>query len=96
MFTAYIDDSGTDPQQQVANATVLIIPAARIVTLESEWNQLRKREGFSHWHTSEFVARNPKSEFANWDDPKHERVFRRVRELCKKYAAVATGFPPRS
>lgn len=94
MFTAYIDDSGTDPQQQVANATVLIIPANRIIALESEWTRLREKENFSNWHTSEFVARarNPKSEFANWDDAKHERVFRRVREICKKYCVQPMSF----
>jgi Protein of unknown function (DUF3800) len=92
MFTAYVDDSGTDPQQQVANATVLIIPAARIIALESEWNRLREKEQFSYWHTSDFVARNRKSEFANWDDVKHERVFRRVRQICKKYCVQPMSF----
>ena len=30
-FTVYLDDSGTDPSQKVANATALIIPASRIL-----------------------------------------------------------------
>ena len=85
MFTAYIDDSGTDPAQPIANATALIIPAKRIVALQNEWDKLRKNQGFDKFHTSEFVFRNPKSEFAQWDDPKRELVFRRVREICKKY-----------
>jgi len=92
MFTAYIDDSGTDPKQQIANATTLIIPAARIISLEREWDTLKLKEGFSEFHTSEFMARNSESEFANWDDEKHERVFRRVRDICKKYAVQAMSF----
>ncbi len=91
-FTAFIDDSGTDPKQQIANATVLIVPASRIVALEAEWNRLKEKEGFSCWHTSEFAARNPKSDFANWDDAKHVRVFRRVRNICKKYCVQPMSF----
>jgi hypothetical protein len=94
MFTAYIDDSGSDPNQAVANATALIIPGARIVALEREWDALKRKEGFSCWHTSEFVAgkKNPKSEFAKWDDEKHDRVFRRVRNICKKYGVQPMSF----
>jgi Protein of unknown function (DUF3800) len=92
MFTAYIDDSGSDPNQAVANATVLIIPAARIIALEREWNTLKAKEGFSEFHTSEFIARNPKSDFANWTDQKQEQVFRRVRDISKKYTVQAMSF----
>jgi hypothetical protein len=34
MITTYLDDSGTDPNQRVANANALIIPAARLNLLE--------------------------------------------------------------
>lgn len=91
-FHAYIDDSGTDPSQQVANATVLIVPSARIPALESEWNRLKAKEGFSYWHTAEFSARNPKSEFAAWSDVKHQRVFRKVRAICKKFCVQSMSF----
>src|SRR5271155_4361077 len=37
MFRAYIDDSGTDPEQQVAIASMLIMPATRIPALDREW-----------------------------------------------------------
>lgn len=92
MFTAYIDDSGTDPQQSVANCSVLIIPASRLVALESEWNRLKEKEQFSCWHTSEAAARNRDSDFANWDGVKYERVFRRVRQICKKYCVQPMSF----
>ena len=89
MFTAHIDDSGSDPAQAVANATALIIPARRILALEREWDALKIRHGFSCFHMAEFSARNPDSEFANWDDLKHDLVFTRVREICKKYGVQA-------
>jgi len=92
MFTAYIDDSGSDPKQYVANATTLIIPATKIVALQREWDALREKEGFSEFHTSEFIAKNPKSDFANWNDVKHARVFRKVRNICKRYAVQAMSF----
>jgi hypothetical protein len=92
MFTVYLDDSGTSPSQKIAIATALVIPARQIVRLESEWAALKRKEGFSSFHASEFVARNPKSEFANWGCAKQERVFRRVREISKKYGTIAFSF----
>jgi Protein of unknown function (DUF3800) len=92
MFTLYIDDSGTDPNQQVAIATALKIPGRQIERLEREWDAFRKKEGFRCFHTSEFMARNPKSDFANWDDGKQERVFRRVRQIAQKYGLGALSF----
>src|ERR1700756_2280593 len=83
MFILYIDDSGTAPDQHVAIATALIIPAVQIIRLEKEWESFRVNEGFKCFHTSPFAARNPKTEFANWDDVKQERVLRRVRQISR-------------
>jgi hypothetical protein len=83
MFTFYADDSGTSPDQPVAIATVLIVPNAQIPRLENEWTTLKEKEGFSFFHTSEFVHRNPKSEFADWAKEKQEGVLRRP-WLCAK------------
>lgn len=85
-FTVYLDDSGTSPGQQVACATALIVPAPRLILMEKEWEALKAKEGFSDFHTSKFVHRNYKSEFAKWDDQKLERVFSRACEITKKYA----------
>jgi hypothetical protein len=88
-FSVYIDDSGTDKNQPIANATALIIPAERILDLEQEFDALKRKEGFSDFHTSIFVARNPKSEFAKWSDGKQKRVFRRMRQITRKYVSQA-------
>jgi hypothetical protein len=92
MFTAYIDDSGTDPNQAVAIASAWIIPGRRIISLENEWNTLTEREGFSSWHTSEFLAKNEKCDAVDWDGPKLNRVFRRVRQIAKKYGVKVISF----
>lgn len=89
MFTVYIDDSGTDPNQQVAIATALIIPTAQIAALDREWTTLLRKENFTEFHMSECVARNPKSEFANWDELKSGRVISRVRQIGKKFGVDA-------
>jgi hypothetical protein len=90
-MTAYIDDSGTDPNQQVAIATALVVPSGRIRLLEREWNSVKEKEGFSEFHMSEFSARNPKSGFC-WDVDKHDRVYRRVREIIRKYGVRTISF----
>jgi hypothetical protein len=91
MFTAYLDDSGTDPKQKVAIASALVIPAAQIVALEKEWSTFARKENFSSLHTSEMVALNPKSEFALWDENKQSRVIRRSCEIAKKYSIYPSG-----
>jgi hypothetical protein len=92
MFTVYVDDSGTSPNQKVAVATALIVPAQKIVAMESEWRRFKEKERFSCFHMSEFVARNPKSDFAYWDNKKHQHVFNRVLQIARKYSAQGYSF----
>ena len=89
MFRVYIDDSGTDPNQQVAIASALIMPAGRIVALDKEWERLTKKEGFTDFHMSLCAARNEKSQFGGWDEVKQKRVISRVREIGKKFGVKA-------
>jgi hypothetical protein len=89
MFTVHIDDSGTDPNQAVAIATALIVPASRIVALDREWRALIEKEDFPDFHMSVCVARNKKSHFADWDNDKQQRVISRVRQIGKKYGSRA-------
>jgi hypothetical protein len=89
MFTVYVDDSGSSKDQKVAIASALIIPAAKIAHLDSQWAAAKVKHGFSDFHTSEFVARNPYSDFAGWNDSKHRKVFERVRQITKNHGARA-------
>lgn len=92
MFTAYIDDSGSDPNQHVANATALIIPGRRILALQREWDALQANEGFADFHTSVFVARNAKEGFGGLSDADQKRIFQRVREIVKKFGVKVMSF----
>ena len=89
MFTAYIDDSGTSTTQPVAIASAIIIPSKRISALESVWVKLAEKHGFTDFHTAVCVARNPKSEFANWDEKKVKAVIARIRQISKKFGVKA-------
>lgn len=93
-YIAYIDDSGTDPQQQVAIATALVVPATRIQRLQVDWDAMRVREVFSSFHMSEFSTPTPsrKSEFWGWEEEKHEKVYEDVREIIKDYGALTVSF----
>lgn len=91
MMTVYVDDSGTDPNQAVAIATGMIVPAVEIIRLENAWDELKQEEGFTDFHTSVFVAKNHKSEFANLDDVKQRRIFDRVRKITRKYGLKAAS-----
>src|ERR1019366_10517005 len=93
-FTAYVDDAGTDPNQKIAIATALFIPAARLIALENEWDRLKEKEEFSDFHMSEFSSPTPPSDsqFLDWDSAKHERVYRRVRQITKKFGVQAISF----
>jgi hypothetical protein len=94
LHTAFIDDSGTDPNQEVALATALVIPASRIQMLQAEWDVLRLSELFDSLHMSEFSSPTPPkdSDFRGWSRDKHNRVYERVREIILDYGAVTITF----
>lgn len=92
MFTVYIDDSGTDPKQSIAIASAIIFPALRTASLDKEWATFIAKEGFSSFHASECIARNAKSEFAEWDEQKVTRVTSRIHQITKKYGVKAFSF----
>jgi hypothetical protein len=85
MFTAYIDDAGTDPKQDVAIATALIVPAHRLIAFESEWNRFTEKWGIKDFHSSRCAVANSKSDFAGWDDAKVGKAFKRIRQIIRKY-----------
>lgn len=89
MFNFYIDDSGTAPDSKVAIAAGVVIPAVRLERFEEEWNRFLDKYKITNFHTSECLARNPKSEFATWSDLDVQRVFDRVQQLTFKYAIRA-------
>ena len=92
-FTVYLDDSGTAPEHRIAIASALILPAKKIVALETEWNRFTKANGFSDFHAAACAAPKTKEEqYKGWDDAKRRHVFTRVRQLCKKFGIKAYGW----
>jgi len=92
MFTVYVDDSGTAPDQPVAVAAALIFPAKRIISLDSNWKGFREKYGFADFHSAECAARNAKSSFAGWTDHQVETAFYRARQIIKQKAVKAFSF----
>lgn len=90
MFTAFIDDSGTDPAQHIAIASGLIIPSKRIPELDGEWDTFLRKQGLTKgFHAAVCVARNKHSEFSNWDDDRVSKVLARIRQIIFKYSVKA-------
>jgi hypothetical protein len=73
----------------VAIATALVVPASRIIQFQSEWDTFCDKWGISDFHSSECAAANPKSCFAGWDEAKIAKVFKRVRQIIRKYGVRA-------
>jgi hypothetical protein len=94
MVNVYIDDSGTAPDQRIAIASALIVPASRIRLLENEWSNFREKYeiGEDGFHSSECASRNHKSEYAEWDEEKVTKAFNRVSTITMKYALGAFSF----
>jgi hypothetical protein len=92
MFTIYVDDSGTSPDQRIAVAAALVVPDGRIGHLESEWCNLREKYCFTDLHAAECAARNEKSQFVAWSNERVAHVFRRTCDISKKYAIKAISY----
>lgn len=90
MLTVYVDDSGTSPSDKVPVAAGLIVPAHNLHSLHREWKAFDDGYHFKEdFHTSECVAKNPKSVFANWKDPKIRRALARARRIAKRNSCKA-------
>jgi hypothetical protein len=88
MFTVYIDDSGTAPDQKVVIAAAMIVPATKIVVLDRAWADFDTGYGFNgDFHSSICAARNPHSIFADWSDRKVRNALRRARGIMKRHAS---------
>lgn len=92
-FTVYLDDSGTASEHAIAIASAFILPAKRIIAVETEWNRVTKANGFSDFHAAACAAKTSRDkQYQDWDDAKKRRVFTRVRQLCKKFGVKAYGW----
>jgi hypothetical protein len=93
-FTAYLDDSGTAPDQRIAVASCIVIPANQIFTLEEHWERFLDKYKFNNFHASA-CANAPKTkdrQYRDFDEAKKELVFTRTREFCKKFGVQVFSF----
>jgi hypothetical protein len=86
MFATFTDDSGTSREHKMAVACGILLPALQLKRFESEWHIFLHKEGIPDFHSSECLARNQHSAFANWDDERVRRTFARVRQITFKYS----------
>ena len=89
MFTVFIDDSGTDPRQPSAIAAALIVPAGQIEALDRAWEQFKREEFISDFHTAECVAAQKGTDFEHWGSQRKHRTCWKVREIAKQYGVSA-------
>lgn len=92
-ITAYLDDSGTSPDNPVACAAGFLSPVPQWKKFERDWRDARYIPGdeFICMHIAECVANNRKSEFHDWDLPKKRRVLQRLRSIIKNRAVQSVG-----
>ena len=59
--TVYVDDSGTDPQSKIADASFCVATVERWLDFEDRWRKIADSAGFDikHWHMTEFAACRP-------------------------------------
>lgn len=86
MFTIFIDDSGSDPNQRFAIAAGIIFPAMRLELFESEWRRFLEKERIPELHASQCAAHNPESAYAGWENPHIRRVMLRAQEIIFKHS----------
>jgi len=78
MFSIYIDDSGTDPNQVVAVAAGWIAKTPAWAALTKEWLRIQTDHGFSCMHMAEFVNGAKKTEFEHWSLSTKEIVLEKL------------------
>lgn len=86
MFTIYIDDSGSSPDQRFVVAAGMIFPAKRLDAFEREWHNFLMKERIPELHASECAAHNPKSPYAGWENSHIRSVMLRAQQIIFKYS----------
>jgi len=92
VFTIYVDDSGTSPDQKLAVASALIIPAIKIPRIDQLWERLREKHGFRYLHAAELASPRRKEQYAGWSDDKVDQVLARARQIIKSNSTAGYAF----
>src|SRR4051812_3533191 len=90
MFTAYFDDSGTDPNCDIAIAACYISTKRGWDEFTKAWDDARCEEGFDYFHMAEFVAPRDHGHkpWCDWDDEKKWHVYRRLATIINNHKRI--------
>ncbi|WP_263411510.1 DUF3800 domain-containing protein [Terriglobus tenax] len=89
----YFDDSGTHDSSPVVVVAGWVAPELKWKRFIREWHKARNEYGFNVLHTTEMMANNRRSEFADksvWTDNKKFATVRRLRQIVLE--SVIHGF----
>jgi len=92
-LTVHFDDSGTHTTAPVAILGGWIAPFQQWKKFSRDWGKAKREYGFSVFHMAEFMANNPKSEFAdknNWNERKKATVVSRLSSIILE--RISQGF----
>lgn len=91
-LTVHFDDSGTHNNSPTVVVAGFIAPAIQWHRFTREWNKAKGEYGFEVFHFAEFLANDPKSEFADtkrWNELYKARALARLRTIAGGRAAHA-------
>jgi hypothetical protein len=97
MFEAYLDDSGTHRESDLAIAACYISTKRGWTDFVTEWDHARFQEGFDAFHMAHFMAPNKQGEepWCHWDDAKKRHVYSRLAKIVNtnKRIGIAAVVP---
>ncbi|MFI5102983.1 MAG: DUF3800 domain-containing protein [Terriglobales bacterium] len=93
-LTIHFDDSGTAPDQPIAVVAGWVSPVVQWIKFIRDWKKAELEYGFATFHMAEFIANNPKSEFADknvWSGNHKKRAMLRLRYIIQQHAVQGFG-----
>jgi hypothetical protein len=99
MFEVYFDDSGTDPQSDIAIAACYVSTIRGWKDFVNEWDMASSEEGFPFFHMAHFTAppKQGHKPFCDWDNTKKKRIYERLAQIinANKRIGIAAAIPKR-
>jgi len=89
MLTAYFDDSGTSPSNQVAAVAGYVASAAQWEKFNIEWKRLLSEFGVKAMHRSDLECFE--GEFLGWTPAKRTELMIKAQKIIKKHTYLPVG-----
>jgi hypothetical protein len=93
MFEVPFDDSGTDPQSEIAIAACYVSTKRGWDTFVKEWDRVAHEEGFPVFHMAEFVAPNSHGHkpWCDWDNATKDRIYQKLARIINENKRIGIG-----